>query len=92
LAYPWFNFAKKALLIVQGLLLIQVINVIRLISLLYFGHWFEFELFDIFHSYFWPILLNVLILMLFRLDFTDTTQPVSLPSSASAMPDKKCTL
>jgi exosortase/archaeosortase family protein len=84
LAYPWFNFAKKALLMVSGLLLIQVINVLRLISLLYFGHWFEFELFDIFHSYFWPILLNVLILMFFAWILLSQTQPVSLPSSASA--------
>ncbi|OUD15411.1 archaeosortase/exosortase family protein [Thioflexithrix psekupsensis] len=84
LAYPWFNFAKKAFFIALGLFLIQVINVLRLISLIYFGHWFEFETFDIFHSYFWPILLNVLILMLFAWVLLTQTKPVSFPSSDPA--------
>lgn len=63
LAYPLLNTRQKIVGILTGLLIIQSMNILRLISLVYFGSWFSFEVFDLIHAHFWPLLLHLIALV-----------------------------
>ena len=64
LAYP-APWLKKLLGMVIGVLAIQILNVIRIISLYYLGAWSQKAL-DIAHLYVWPglIILDALVIFL----------------------------
>jgi len=47
-----------------GLLIIQTINIIRLISLYYIGDWLP-DYFVLIHEQIWPILLNISMILIF---------------------------
>jgi exosortase H (IPTLxxWG-CTERM-specific) len=58
---PWKH---KLWGIVIGLLTLQTINLIRLISLYYIGDWM-LDYFELFHEQIWPILLNISMILIF---------------------------
>ncbi len=62
LPYPMLSWSQKGIALLLGLLVIQIVNVIRLISLVYFGAWFSMDTFSVLHEYVWPLLLNVVVL------------------------------
>ena len=64
LAYP-APWLKKVLGMVTGVLAIQILNVVRIISLYYLGAWSQKAL-DIAHLYVWPglIILDALVIFL----------------------------
>lgn len=66
LAYP-SSWQQKAWGLGIGLLLIQVANLLRLISLLYIGAWTERATFDFIHEQAWALVLHLFILLLFGL-------------------------
>ena len=63
LVYPLFTLRQKLLSIAAGLLLIQSVNVIRLMSLVYLGIGFSGETFELIHTQFWPFVLHLLTLL-----------------------------
>ncbi len=77
LAYPRLTLKQKFSGIALGLLLIQSINTIRIISLVYIGSWFERDFFDLIHEHLWPLLLHfiaLLCLLYFFFQSQPTTQ------------------
>lgn len=65
----------RALAIALGFLTIQVLNILRIISLFYLGQWSE-PVFTFTHLYLWPvfIMLDVLVVFLLYLRYLDRRQ------------------
>ena len=63
LAFP-SGLARKATGILSGVVLIQVVNVIRILALFQVGQWSD-TLFDLTHKYLWPALIIVIALGFF---------------------------
>ena len=63
LAYP-APIGKKVLAIGIGFLAIQVLNILRIISLFYIGQW-NLDLFTWTHLYLWPVLIMLDVLVVF---------------------------
>jgi len=65
IAFPaaWW---QRIAAIVLGFLAIQVLNILRIISLFYLGQW-NFELFSWTHLYVWPVLIMLDVLLVFAL-------------------------
>jgi exosortase H (IPTLxxWG-CTERM-specific) len=60
---PWQH---RVIGVVAGFVLVQSLNIIRIVSLLYLGAW-ERSWFDPIHEQLWPLLLHVAVLVLFLL-------------------------
>ena len=56
LAFP-ASWRSKLGAILIGSVVIQAVNVIRLISLVYIGFWFDTSVFDIVHENIWPLII-----------------------------------
>lgn len=65
IAFP-AKWLHKAVAIVVGFFAIQFLNIGRIVSLFYLGQW-NFEVFEWFHLYFWPILIMIDVLIVFAL-------------------------
>jgi len=50
--------------ILLGIVLIQILNVIRLISLIYLGHWYP-DYFVMIHENFYPMFFGIMVILLF---------------------------
>jgi len=57
------TWQQKLRWLLPSILLIQIINIVRLITLLYLGKWFP-DYFDLIHENLWPLIFVLLILML----------------------------
>ncbi|WP_116364190.1 exosortase H [Parahaliea mediterranea] len=73
----------KLLAIGLGFITIQVLNILRIISLFYLGQWSE-AVFSFTHLYLWPVLimLDVLIVFLVYLRYLDRRKATALEASA----------
>lgn len=65
LAYP-ANWRARGLALAAGFFAIQVLNLARIISLLYLGNW-NTEVFTWVHLYLWPVLIMLDVLVVFLL-------------------------
>ena len=63
LAYP-APWRARAVAIVLGFLAIQVLNILRIISLFYLGNW-NLDIFSWVHLYLWPALIMLDVLIVF---------------------------
>ena len=76
-AFP-ANWRARLIAIGLGFLAIQVLNIVRIISLFYLGNW-NLEYFSWIHLYLWPalIMLDVLVVFIFYLRYlSKQTQPL----------------
>ena len=76
-AFPG-SWRARLIAIGLGFLAIQVLNIVRIISLFYLGNW-NLEYFSWIHLYLWPalIMLDVLVVFIFYLrDLSKQTQPL----------------
>ena len=81
IAYP-ASWGVRFLAIVLGFLAIQVMNLVRIISLFYLGNW-NMEVFSWIHLYLWPalIMLDVLIVFIVYLRYLSANhQPLETTS------------
>ena len=62
-AFP-ASWAQKITAILLGFLFVQVLNVVRIISLFYLGQW-NYTVFEWFHLYLWPVLIMLDVLIVF---------------------------
>ncbi len=63
--FAWHaTWQQKLLWLLPSILLLQIINIIRLITLLYIGKWLPNN-FDLIHENLWPLIFALLILILF---------------------------
>ena len=62
-AFP-ASWAQKLTAILLGFLFVQVLNVVRIISLFYLGQW-NYNVFEWFHLYLWPVLIMLDVLIVF---------------------------
>lgn len=62
LAYP-LSWKYKGLGLFIGVLLIQAVNILRIISLVYFGDGLARPQFDLVHEQIWPLLLHLLVII-----------------------------
>lgn len=62
-AFP-ASWAQKLTAILLGFLFVQVLNVVRIISLFYLGQW-NSTVFEWFHLYLWPVLIMLDVLIVF---------------------------
>ena len=72
------NWRARLIAIGLGFLAIQVLNIVRIISLFYLGNW-NLEYFSWIHLYLWPalIMLDVLVVFIFYLRYlSKQTQPL----------------
>lgn len=65
LAFP-ARWGQKALAIGLGFIAIQMLNVLRIISLFYLGQW-NYAIFEWTHLYFWPVLIMLDVLVVFAI-------------------------
>lgn len=63
LAFP-ARWHQKAIAITAGFSAIQILNLLRIISLFYLGQW-NYTLFEWTHLYFWPVLIMLDVLVVF---------------------------
>tara|TARA_B110000977_G_scaffold157941_1_gene201204 strand:+ start:293 stop:784 length:492 start_codon:yes stop_codon:yes gene_type:complete len=76
-AFP-ASWRARLIAISLGFLAIQVLNIVRIISLFYLGNW-NLEYFSWIHLYLWPalIMLDVLVVFIFYLRYlSKQTQPL----------------
>ena len=64
LAYP-LHWKWRLCGLIVGAVLIQIVNIIRLVSLVYIGHWYELSTFNFIHENVWPLLLQLWVLVIF---------------------------
>lgn len=78
---PWLARIKG---ILAGFLVIQCLNILRIISLFYLGQWHT-ELFEWAHLYIWPVMImvDVLIVFLIWISRLPDAQPVGQESTCT---------
>ena len=64
-AFP-ASLKNKAIAILAGFLFVQVLNIVRIISLFYLGQW-NYTVFEWFHLYLWPVLIMLDVLIVFAI-------------------------
>lgn len=64
-AFP-ASLANKVIAILAGFLFVQVLNIVRIISLFYLGQW-NYTVFEWFHLYLWPVLIMLDVLIVFAI-------------------------
>lgn len=82
IAYP-ASAPQKIGAIFLGFLAIQVMNVMRIISLFYIGQW-NIDLFNWTHLYLWPVLIMLDVLVVFLVYLRHLNKPPSAPNVAAA--------
>jgi exosortase H (IPTLxxWG-CTERM-specific) len=82
LAFPAPVKAKLAAILL-GFLAIQVMNILRIISLFYLGQW-NLELFTWTHLYLWPVLIMLDVLVVFILYLRHLSRHAPRPAMESA--------
>jgi len=80
LAFP-ARPGQKLLGILAGLLAIQVMNILRIVSLFYLGQW-NLDLFTWTHLYLWPVLIMLDVLVVFLLYLRHLAAPAHGSSRA----------
>jgi len=65
LAFP-ANLRQRTAAITLGFLAIQLLNILRIVSLFYLGQW-NFDIFEWTHLYLWPVLIMLDVLLVFAL-------------------------
>ena len=65
LAFP-ANWRHRTAAITLGFLAIQLLNILRIVSLFYLGQW-NFDIFEWTHLYLWPVLIMLDVLLVFAL-------------------------
>lgn len=65
LAFP-ATWRQRIAAITLGFLAIQLLNVLRIVSLFYLGQW-NFDIFEWTHLYLWPVLIMLDVLLVFAL-------------------------
>ncbi|GAB5414031.1 MAG: hypothetical protein Cons2KO_16340 [Congregibacter sp.] len=78
LAYP-ATLKQKLAAIALGFLAIQVMNVVRIISLFYIGQW-NLDLFNWTHLYLWPVLIMLDVLVVFLVYLRHLNKQLAEPS------------
>ena len=56
----------KVIAILAGFLFVQALNIVRIISLFYLGQW-NYNVFEWFHLYLWPVLIMLDVLVVFAI-------------------------
>ena len=64
-AFP-ASLKNKAIALLAGFLFVQALNIVRIISLFYLGHW-NYTIFEWFHLYLWPVLIMLDVLIVFAI-------------------------
>ena len=72
---------KEATAIILGFIAIQLLNILRIISLFYLGQW-NYEIFEWTHLYLWPVLIMLDVLLVFALYLRWLSQPDLSPQHA----------
>lgn len=80
LAFP-ATWLQRATAIILGFVAIQLLNILRIISLFYLGQW-NYEIFEWTHLYLWPVLIMLDVLLVFALYLRWLSQPDSSPQHA----------
>ena len=65
LAFP-ASWRQRVTAITLGFLAIQLLNILRIVSLFYLGQW-NFDIFEWTHLYLWPVLIMLDVLLVFAL-------------------------
>ena len=65
LAFP-AKWRQRTAAITLGFLAIQLLNILRIVSLFYLGQW-NFDIFEWTHLYLWPVLIMLDVLLVFAL-------------------------
>ena len=65
LAFP-ASWRQKGLAIILGFIAIQLLNILRIVSLFYLGQW-NLSIFEWTHLYLWPVLIMLDVLLVFAL-------------------------
>ena len=65
LAFP-ASWRQKGLAILLGFIAIQLLNILRIVSLFYLGQW-NLSIFEWAHLYLWPVLIMLDVLLVFAL-------------------------
>jgi len=65
LAFP-ATWLQRFAAIVLGFIAIQLLNILRIVSLFYLGQW-NFDIFEWTHLYLWPVLIMLDVLLVFAL-------------------------
>ena len=63
MAFP-AKLIQKLIAVILGLFSIQILNIIRIISLFYLGQW-NMSIFSWFHLYLWPVLIMLDVVLVF---------------------------
>lgn len=64
-AFP-ASLRHKLLAILAGFFFVQILNIVRIISLFYLGQW-NYTVFEWFHLYLWPVLIMLDVLVVFAI-------------------------
>lgn len=61
----WSGIWKyKLLWVILGIIVVQILNIIRLISLIYLGQWYP-DYFTMIHENFYPLFFGIMVILLF---------------------------
>lgn len=80
LAFP-ATWGQRLAAITLGFTAIQVLNVLRIVSLFYLGQW-NLEIFEWTHLYFWPVLIMLDVLLVFAFYLRWLSRPEPSPQNA----------
>ena len=80
LAFP-ATWPQRATAIILGFIAIQLLNILRIISLFYLGQW-NYEIFEWTHLYLWPVLIMLDVLLVFALYLRWLSRSDPLPEHA----------
>ena len=58
--------SHKVIAIILGFFFVQILNIVRIISLFYLGQW-NYTVFEWFHLYLWPVLIMLDVLVVFAI-------------------------
>ena len=79
LAFP-ATWKQKLAAIALGFLAVQVMNILRIISLFYLGQW-DLAIFTWTHLYIWPVLIMLDVLVVFIVYLRYLARQQALPAS-----------
>ena len=80
LAFP-ASWRQKGLAILLGFIAIQLLNILRIVSLFYLGQW-NLSIFEWAHLYLWPVLIMLDVLLVFALYLRWLSRSNPLPEHA----------
>ena len=80
LAFP-ATWRQRVTAITLGFIAIQLLNILRIVSLFYLGQW-NFDVFEWTHLYLWPVLIMLDVLLVFALYLRWLSRPEASPEHA----------